>query len=372
MSSFELLKSTELYKNDPEVKHRVDLRTIRDNTVENIKLFNLDIELTTICNLRCKTCYNPFLQQKALSVKDFLYILEQGSALAKHLRLDGLWLTISGGEPFMHPDILTLLRTARDRGVVGIAIITNGTLFTNEIYHEINRLKIDEVMISIDGGNRETHDDNRGAGAYDRMISGVRGLHRECPTIFTGSTLTLTSKNIDQIPEYAKLAFDLGFCYAWINPPLESGRLPGNHLSITKEQNDKASELVRKIDNYTLKYGFDIYYNLPYYALSDPISPFTDLQTACPFARNNLTICADGNVLPCLYSRDYVLGNIFKDDLINIYNLPDLENYRKGNLLAPECQQCQLAAFCGGCRARTYYRTGDWYGKDTWCPLINQ
>ena len=41
MSSFELLKSTELYKNDPEVKHRVDLRTIRDNTFENIKLFNL-------------------------------------------------------------------------------------------------------------------------------------------------------------------------------------------------------------------------------------------------------------------------------------------------------------------------------------------
>lgn len=372
MSSYDVLKTTQLYQTDPDVRRRVDLRIAKDRVFEDKRLFNLDIEITTDCNLKCRTCYNPYLKHSSLSLKQFEEIIQKGKNLANFLNLDGLWITISGGEPFLHPDIIAMLRIAKAMDVIGIAIITNGTLLSEKIIDKIHVLKINEIMVSIDGSDCNTHDQIRGIGSFEKMLKGVSYLHNRSPNTFTGSTLTLTPKNYNQIEDYIRLSFDLGFCYAWINPPLQTGRLIDNNLAITREQSEYASTIVRNIDNAILKYGFNIYYNLPYYALSDPVSPFADFQTACPFARNNLTVCSNGNILPCLYSRDYILGNIFEHDLLSIYNIPELLEYRKGNNLAPECRSCQLAAFCGGCRARTYYRTGDWFAKDTWCPLINK
>lgn len=370
MSSYEVFKKTNLYRDDPAVRHRVDLRIARDNTFEGYKLFNLDVEITSVCNLRCRTCYNPFIKNITMSVEQFGEVIKKGNNLAKQLNLDGLWITISGGEPFTHPQLLEILELSRTEGVLGIAIITNGTLLTKNVVSAIDKLNINEIMISIDGGTEHIHDHIRGYGSFKQMLLGVDCLHQNSPTTFTGTTLTLTSENFTEIESYVKLSFDLGFCYAWINPPLLTGRLPNNSLSISLEQSLKASELVRTIDNSTLKYGFNVYYNLPYYALNDPISPFADFQTACPFGRNNLTVCSNGDVLPCLYSRDYVLGNIFENDLLSIFNTPDLVLYRSGELLAKECKACNLAMFCGGCRARTFYRTGEWFERDTWCPLI--
>jgi radical SAM protein with 4Fe4S-binding SPASM domain len=94
------------------------------------------------------------------------------------------------------------------------------------------------------------------------------------------------------------------------------------------------------------------------------------MSTACPWGRNNLTVTADGSVLPCLYSRGFVLGNVFDESLITLYNQPQLCGFRDGTILAEPCRSCELRPSCGGCRARTYYLTGDWFAADPWCPLV--
>jgi radical SAM protein with 4Fe4S-binding SPASM domain len=365
----EILRNSPFYASDPAVRRRVDSRLAREKKFARKRLFNLDVEVTTSCNLACKTCYVPFLKKMAMTGEEFHRVLEAGRELVADLQMDGLWLTLSGGEPLMHRGLWAILRDASEALVCGVALITNGTLLDASAAEAIRALGIDEVMVSLDGATKQTNDAIRGRGTFDRALRGIETLRTVSPDTFLGSTLTLTTRNADEIESFVKLLVGVGANYAWINPPLYCGRLPHSSLGVTYEEHIRVMTLARRLDTQYFQVGFSVYYNIPYYPLTDPISPFLDLSTACPWGRNNLTVTTEGDVLPCLYSRGLVLGNVFRQPLTSIFRHGLLEGYRSGALLDEPCRSCDYRLFCGGCRARTFYLTGKWLGADPWCPL---
>ncbi|WP_144050588.1 radical SAM/SPASM domain-containing protein [Thermoclostridium stercorarium] len=328
------------------------------------------MEITTICNLACRTCYNVSTKPQIMTVEQFSRILADARQLVECLEMDGLWLTISGGEPLTNNWIWDMLQLAQGPDIKGIAIITNGTLINQETAKLMESLGISEVMISLDGASAQTHDAIRGQGSFARTMRGVEILIKYCSNIFLGCTMTLTTLNMDNTEDYVDLAFQMGFNYVWINPPIYCGCIVQSELDISYEEHLRIMKLVRELDTRYFRQAFAVYYNVPYYPLTDPISPYLDLSTACPWGRTNLTITADGSVLPCLYSRDLCLGNIFEQSLIVLYHSSVLEGVRNGSLLAEPCRSCLYREFCGGCRARTYYLTEDWFAADPWCPLV--
>jgi MoaA/NifB/PqqE/SkfB family radical SAM enzyme len=58
-------------------------------------------------------------------------------------------ITLSGGEPLLHPDVVEIIRRIRSRGVMA-GIITNGYLLTPDRIQELNRAGLDQLQISID------------------------------------------------------------------------------------------------------------------------------------------------------------------------------------------------------------------------------
>jgi len=58
-------------------------------------------------------------------------------------------ITISGGEPLLHPDLDEIIRHIRKRGAIA-TLITNGYLLTPERIHRLNRAGLDYLQISID------------------------------------------------------------------------------------------------------------------------------------------------------------------------------------------------------------------------------
>ena len=365
-----ILRSSPLYSSDPHFRRRVDMRLDREQKFASLRLFNLDIEVTTACNLACRTCYNVPSRTQTMTPQEFSHILENGYRLVEHLGMDGLWLTISGGEPLMNENLWAMLRSAQARGLQGVAIISNATLINRDTAMQVTSTGISEVMVSFDGASERTHDAIRGEGSFTRAMEGVRALKEHCSDTFLGCTLTLTRLNADEIEDYIRLAFDEGFNYVWVNPPVNCGRIVQSDLGISYEEHIRVMRLVRDLDTRYFKQGFAAYYNVPYYPLTDPVSPYLDLSTACPWGRSNLTVTADGSVLPCLYSRDLCLGNAFKQSLVELYDSFMLRGFREGSLLDEPCRSCSYRAFCGGCRARTYYLTGNWFAADPWCPLV--
>jgi MoaA/NifB/PqqE/SkfB family radical SAM enzyme len=58
-------------------------------------------------------------------------------------------VTLSGGEPLLHPDLDTIIAAMRKRGVLA-CMITNGYLLTAERVQRLNRAGLDHMQISID------------------------------------------------------------------------------------------------------------------------------------------------------------------------------------------------------------------------------
>ncbi|HEY7334204.1 MAG TPA: radical SAM protein [Bryobacteraceae bacterium] len=95
------------------------------------------------CNLSCTYCneYDDFSKPVPLQVLE-----------ARFDRLAGLGtsiVTLSGGEPLLHPDLDAIIRGIRKRRIFA-GMITNGYLLTPERVERLNRAGLDHMQISID------------------------------------------------------------------------------------------------------------------------------------------------------------------------------------------------------------------------------
>src|SRR5258706_847161 len=95
------------------------------------------------CNLACTYCneYDDFSKPVATEI-----MIGRINKLAD---LGTSILTISGGEPLLHPDLDEIIAAMRRRGVMA-GMITNGYLLTAERVERLNRAGLDHLQISID------------------------------------------------------------------------------------------------------------------------------------------------------------------------------------------------------------------------------
>jgi len=98
---------------------------------------------TRRCNLSCTYC-NEF--------DDFSNPVPTVEMLRRIDRLADLGtsiITISGGEPLLHPNLDDIIRHMRRRGIIA-GMITNGYLLTVERIERLNRAGLEHLQISID------------------------------------------------------------------------------------------------------------------------------------------------------------------------------------------------------------------------------
>jgi len=95
------------------------------------------------CNLSCTYCneFDNFSQPVPLAV-----LHERVDRLAA---LGTTIVTISGGEPLLHPHLEEVVRRVRQHGILA-GLITNGYLLTPQRIEHLNRAGLDHLQISID------------------------------------------------------------------------------------------------------------------------------------------------------------------------------------------------------------------------------
>jgi MoaA/NifB/PqqE/SkfB family radical SAM enzyme len=105
----------------------------------------IDVHLIPMrrCNLSCAYCneYDDYSKPVPLAQ------LEQ--RIHRLADLGTTIITISGGEPLLHPELDTVIRTIRRRGMLA-GLITNGYLLTPDRIQRLNRAGLDHLQISID------------------------------------------------------------------------------------------------------------------------------------------------------------------------------------------------------------------------------
>lgn len=131
----------------------------------------------TICNLRCRHCFiscNP--QNHAFWFLDRERVT---TALAESVSLGVKEYYFTGGEPFMHRDMVPMLADAL--ALRPATVLTNGTLLAPRVVEALARVAGAsacslEVRVSLDGLTEESNDAIRGAGAFRRALDGIARL----------------------------------------------------------------------------------------------------------------------------------------------------------------------------------------------------
>lgn len=95
------------------------------------------------CNLSCAYCneYDDHSKPIALDVMK--------SRIDHLARLGTTIVTISGGEPILHPELDEIIAHIRSKGMI-VGMITNGYLLTADRIERLNRAGLDHMQISID------------------------------------------------------------------------------------------------------------------------------------------------------------------------------------------------------------------------------
>ena len=95
------------------------------------------------CNLSCAYCNEYDKVSDPVPTAEMLRRIEILAGMGTGI------ITISGGEPLLHPDLDEIIRAIRRHGAIA-TIITNGYLLTPERIQRLNRAGLEHLQISID------------------------------------------------------------------------------------------------------------------------------------------------------------------------------------------------------------------------------
>jgi len=95
------------------------------------------------CNLACEYCNEFDDFSKPVALAEMFRRIDKLAALGTSV------ITISGGEPLLHPELDDIIRRIRKNGMVA-GLITNGYLLVAERIERLNRAGLEWLQISID------------------------------------------------------------------------------------------------------------------------------------------------------------------------------------------------------------------------------
>ena len=95
------------------------------------------------CNLSCAYCNEYDDYSKPVPLEKMFRRIDRLASFGTTI------ITLSGGEPLLHPDLDEIIRHIRRRGIIA-GMITNGYLLTAERIERLNRAGLEHLQISID------------------------------------------------------------------------------------------------------------------------------------------------------------------------------------------------------------------------------
>ncbi|MCX7809159.1 MAG: radical SAM protein, partial [Deltaproteobacteria bacterium] len=148
---------------------------------------------------------DPEKAKTELELEEIKEVFEKSSLLKEIKEVN-----LTGGEPFLHPEIEKVVDAIASRGLVwrantnGSRLETMAKILSNEHWREAPA----RLIFSLDGAKEETHDRIRGAGSYREVMQAIAlATAFEVPFALQ---MVIHAENESEIEEFAFLAARLG------------------------------------------------------------------------------------------------------------------------------------------------------------------
>ena len=164
-------------------------------------------ETTLRCDQACRFCGTRAGRARPdeLTTEEMLDVVRQLAALGTHE------IAIHGGEAYLRPDWLTLIRTAREHDI-DTTMVSGGRGLTPEVCRQAKEAGLRAISISIDG-LPATHDRLRALrGSHASAIAAVKNM--QAAGVAVGCNTQLNRENFRELPALAEQFAELGL-YGW-------------------------------------------------------------------------------------------------------------------------------------------------------------
>ena len=240
----------------------------------------------------------------------------------------------------------------------GTFLLTNGILL-RRYEADFYRKFINNIRVSLDGGDELTHSATRGRGHFEKVISNIAWLVEH--GIRTSVQMTLTKSNMDSAEELRKrLPPQVPLRYTPLFP-IGRGQL--------EQQSVCPDDFITPEEFYAFSRRTDTG------GLNSSATP-QYRQTGCSAGRSNISIDDNGDVYPChlFHEERFRLGNLLQTPLRELLYSDSLRAYVKSMHVDhnnPHCAQCSVRYLCGGgCKANALHESGDHRGREQMCGYL--
>ena len=315
---------------------------LEEHFKDNPRLTSMQIELTNRCNEYCLHCYMP-QASRTDDINPALYydVLDQCQEMGL------LSLTLSGGEPMLHPQFCEFLRKAKEYDF-SINILSNLTLLNDEIIAEMKANRLSSVQVSLYSMKPEIHDSitklngsfEKTKNAILKLIENDIPMQISCPVMkqnrkcYVDVLNWAQDKKIRAVSDYIMM---------------------GRHDYTTDNLNNRISleetaELINDIIKNDLEYQQEM---LNADIISAETRDFSN-DIVCGVGISTICMVANGNVYPCAGWQGYVCGNVKKQKLRDIWENSTQIKYLRGLRWKdfPLCVKCPDKPFCVMCMVR--------------------
>lgn len=238
-------------------------------------------EITNQCNLECGHCYAESGPRASatgtMTFQNWCAVMDE----ARQLNCESLQFI--GGEPTLHPHFLSLMAQAKEKGFRQVEVYTNATRLTPAMCQALKEHDA-RVAVSFYAADESVHDRITGRnGSFQRTVAGIKDAVRCGVPIRAG--VVLTNKNEDASNEALKFLEKLGVTSVRVDRERKIGR--------ARKQKAGGSIL-------------------------------GELCGGC--GRNRLAVNCFGEVSPCVFSHQFLLGNV-REGLGNITRNEELKSF---------------------------------------------
>jgi len=302
-------------------------------------------QITNRCNLDCIHCYQVRDEERELSFEEIARILGE-------LREAGtLFVSLTGGEPFVRDDLRAIVEEARRLRFV-VSIKTNGVLVGPDEADWISGAGVSEVHVSVYGPDAAQHDrTTKRRGSFSETVAAIEALR--AADVHVQMSVPLMRTNVAQFDEILALARRLG-CRPAVEPQISVkedcnrgvARLRSGDLDLARffahpevmrrqrEETERRMELAKSGDLLSAH-------------------PCSSCHSFCHI--DHLGRVRACNALPIVGGslREMSFEKIWRESEA----LDRVRRVRVGDL--PICRECNLIAYCTRCQGDAFLEEGD-------------
>lgn len=302
---------------------------------QNDLLRSLHIEIANECNERCVHCYIPHeYKTKSIDSALFYRTIEEGRDM------NIINVTLSGGEPLLHKDIIGFLKRCRELDL-SVNVLTNLTLLSNDIIEEMKKNPLLCVQTSIYSMNASIHDSiTKVKGSLEKTKCNLLKLkHAGIPLQISCPVMKHNKDTFNDVIAFGE----------------ENGISVAVDYVIFASYDHSNCNLVNRLSLEEIGHAFDKQATEEYVDYmriqANEKEALTAQDPICSICRYYICISAEGNVFPCIGWQSNVIGNLNQESLQEIWETSDdIKKLRQITRKEfPQCVSCEDRGYCNVC-----------------------